>query len=75
MGMHAISMIQSQTRISSQFRAAWGSSWFDKFIFFQCVQLFFCTDATRPWHFLSKIRIRLRFGLYSKYSSPEIGSN
>ena len=38
MGMHAIGMLQSQARISPQFHNAWGSSWFDKCIFFQCVQ-------------------------------------
>ena len=27
MGMHTVGMLQSQTRISTQFHAAWGSSW------------------------------------------------
>ena len=71
MCMHAIGVLQSQTRISPEFYAACCSCWFGKCIFFQFS--FFCTDATLPWHFLSKIHIRLRFGLYSKYSSPEIG--
>ena len=41
MGMHTTGMLPSQTRISPQFHAAWGSSWFNKCIFFQSVELSF----------------------------------
>ena len=39
MCMHAIGMLQSHTRISPEFHAACCSCWFDKCIFFQCVEL------------------------------------
>ena len=41
MSMHTIGMLQSQTRILPEFHAACCSSFFDKCIFLQCVELSF----------------------------------
>ena len=57
MCMDAIGMLQSQTQISPEFHSACCSWWFDKCIFFQCVELSF----TLTQHFLGIFSPRFVF--------------